>query len=84
MRTYKIARISGFSFVTDAAGTRIAAGAGTPSCLRCSGPVTILDAGVQILGATWTADNQIVFARLYSAGLYSVTPEHRLHDAAPR
>ena len=40
----KIARISDFSFVTGAAGTRIAAGAGTPSCLRCSGPVTILDA----------------------------------------
>ena len=40
----KIARINDFSFVTNAAGTRIAAGAGPPSCLSCSGPVTILDA----------------------------------------
>jgi hypothetical protein len=40
----KIARINDFSFATNAAGTRIAAGAGTPSCLSCSGPVTILDA----------------------------------------
>ena len=40
----KIARISDFSFVTDAAGTRIAAGAGDPSCLSCSGAVTVLDA----------------------------------------
>lgn len=43
-RPKKIARISDFSFVTDAAGTRIAAGAGSPSCLHCSGPVTIIDA----------------------------------------
>jgi Tol biopolymer transport system component len=40
----KIARIADFSFVTNTAGTRIAAGAGTPSCLSCSGPVTVLDA----------------------------------------
>ncbi len=40
----KIARINDFSFLTNAAGTRIAAGAGTPSCLSCSGPVTILNA----------------------------------------
>lgn len=40
----KTARINDFSFVTNAAGTRIAAGAGTPSCLSCSGPVTILNA----------------------------------------
>jgi Tol biopolymer transport system component len=40
----KIARVSDFSFVMDAARTRIAAGAGTPSCLSCSGPVTILNA----------------------------------------
>ena len=39
----EIARIDDFSFVTNAAGTRIAEGAGTPSCLSCSGPVTILD-----------------------------------------
>src|SRR5204862_3419390 len=37
------ARFDDFSFVTNPAGTRIA-GAGWPSCLRCSGPVTILDA----------------------------------------
>jgi Tol biopolymer transport system component len=37
----QIARINDFSFVMNAAGTRIAAGAGTPSCLSCSGPVTI-------------------------------------------
>jgi Tol biopolymer transport system component len=43
-RAKEIARIAGFSFATDAAGTRIAAGAGTPSCVRCAGPVTILDA----------------------------------------
>jgi hypothetical protein len=40
----KIAPVFDFSFVTDAAGNRIAAGAGSPSCLTCSGPVTILDA----------------------------------------
>src|SRR5207253_707950 len=40
----KIARINDFSFVTNPTGTRIAAGAGSPSCLTCSGPVTILDA----------------------------------------
>jgi Tol biopolymer transport system component len=40
----KIARISDFSFVTNAAGTRIAAGRGSPSCLSCAGPVTILNA----------------------------------------
>jgi Tol biopolymer transport system component len=39
----KIARFSDFSFVTDAAGTRIAGG-GWPSCLTCSGPVMIIDA----------------------------------------
>ena len=43
-RPKKIAGISDFSFVMDAAGTRIAAGVGTPSCLSCSGPVTILNA----------------------------------------
>ena len=40
----KIARISDLSFVTDKAGTRIAAGRGSPSCLSCAGPVTILNA----------------------------------------
>ena len=40
----RIARIDDLSFVTNPAGTRIAAGRGTPSCLTCSGPVTILDA----------------------------------------
>jgi Tol biopolymer transport system component len=39
----RIARFPDFSFVTDAAGTRIAGG-GWPSCLTCAGPVTILDA----------------------------------------
>ena len=43
-RPKAIARIGDFSFATDAAGTRIAAGAGSPSCLSCSGAVTILDA----------------------------------------
>jgi Tol biopolymer transport system component len=42
-RPRKIARINDFSFVANAAGTRIAGGAGTPSCLSCSGPVTVLD-----------------------------------------
>jgi dipeptidyl aminopeptidase/acylaminoacyl peptidase len=42
-RPQKIARINDFSFVTNPAGTRIAAGAGSPACLTCSGPVTILD-----------------------------------------
>jgi Tol biopolymer transport system component len=41
-RPTKIARITDFSFVTNAAGTRIAEGAGAPSCLSCSGPATIL------------------------------------------
>lgn len=36
--------INDFSFVTNPAGTRIAVGRGSPSCLSCSGPVTILDA----------------------------------------
>jgi Tol biopolymer transport system component len=40
----KIARINDFSFVTNPTGTRIAAGRGSPSCLTCSGPVTILNA----------------------------------------
>ena len=41
----KIARgINDFSFVTNPTGTRIAVGRGSPSCLSCSGPVTILDA----------------------------------------
>jgi dipeptidyl aminopeptidase/acylaminoacyl peptidase len=40
----KIARINDFSFVTNPTGTRIAVGRGLPSCLTCSGPVTILDA----------------------------------------
>jgi Tol biopolymer transport system component len=39
----RIARWHDFSFVTNPAGTRIAGG-GWPSCLQCSGPVTILDA----------------------------------------
>jgi Tol biopolymer transport system component len=38
----KLARTTDFSFVTNAAGTRIAFG--TPSCPRCAGPVTIIDA----------------------------------------
>jgi Tol biopolymer transport system component len=38
------ARINDFSFVTNPTGTRIAVGRGSPSCLSCSGPVTILDA----------------------------------------
>jgi hypothetical protein len=37
-----IVRWHDFSFVTNPAGTRIAGG-GWPSCLSCSGPVTILD-----------------------------------------
>ena len=36
--------INDFSFVTNPTGTRIAVGRGSPSCLSCSGPVTILDA----------------------------------------
>src|SRR2546423_11735606 len=41
----KIARgINDFSFVTNPTGTRIAVGRGSPSCLSCSGPVTILNA----------------------------------------
>ena len=36
--------INDFSFVTNPTGTRIAVGRGSPSCLTCSGPVTILDA----------------------------------------
>jgi hypothetical protein len=35
-----IARINDFSFVTDTAGTRLAAG--TPDCPQCAGPLTIL------------------------------------------
>jgi Tol biopolymer transport system component len=38
------ARIDDFSFVTNPTGARIAVGRGSPSCLSCSGPVTILDA----------------------------------------
>ncbi len=38
-------------------------------------PVTVLDVGALVLGAAWTLDNQIVFARLDSAGLFSVTSE---------
>ena len=40
----KVARIDDFSFVTNPTGTRIASGAGSSSCLTCSGPVRILDA----------------------------------------
>jgi Tol biopolymer transport system component len=41
----KIARgINDFTFATNPTGTRIAVGRGSPSCLTCSGPVTILDA----------------------------------------
>jgi Tol biopolymer transport system component len=41
----RIARgINDFSFVTNPTGARIAVGRGSPSCLTCSGPVTILDA----------------------------------------
>jgi Tol biopolymer transport system component len=36
--------INDFSFATNPAGTRIAVGRGSPACLSCSGPVTILDA----------------------------------------
>jgi Tol biopolymer transport system component len=44
-RPLKIAaRIDDFSFVTNPTGARIAVGRGSPSCLSCSGPVTILDA----------------------------------------
>lgn len=39
-----IARINAVSFVTNPAGTRIAAEKYRPSCLRCAGPVTIFDA----------------------------------------
>src|SRR5262249_19803417 len=42
-RPKQLARISDFSFVTNPSGTRIAVGSGSPSCLHCSGPVTILD-----------------------------------------
>jgi Tol biopolymer transport system component len=40
----KIARINAVSFITNIAGTRIAAEKYWPSCLSCAGPVTILDA----------------------------------------
>jgi len=40
----EIARINDVSFVTNPAGTRIAAEKYWPSCLSCAGPVTILDA----------------------------------------
>ena len=40
----KIARVNAVSFVTNPAGTRIAAEQFWPSCLTCAGPVTILDA----------------------------------------
>jgi hypothetical protein len=40
----RIARTGAVSFVTNPAGTRIAAETYFPSCLSCSGPVTILDA----------------------------------------
>src|SRR5438874_45240 len=43
-RPRHIARINDFSFVANPTGTRIAAGSGSPSCVHCSGPVTILDA----------------------------------------
>ena len=36
----KLARIPDFSFVTNATGTRLASG--TPDCLHCAGPLTIL------------------------------------------
>ena len=39
-----IARVNAVSFVTNLAGTRIAAEQFWPSCLTCAGPVTILDA----------------------------------------
>ena len=38
-------------------------------------PVTIAEIGSQLLGATWTADNHIVFARLDSTGLFRVTAD---------
>jgi Tol biopolymer transport system component len=40
----KVASINAVSFVTNAAGTRIAAEKYWPSCLSCAGPVTIVDA----------------------------------------
>jgi hypothetical protein len=38
----RFARVDTFSFVTDPAGDRLAAG-GNPSCTSCGGPVTVLD-----------------------------------------
>ncbi|MDP3773213.1 MAG: protein kinase, partial [Gemmatimonadales bacterium] len=38
-------------------------------------PVTIAEIGSQLLGATWTADNHIVFARVDSSGLFRVTAD---------
>jgi eukaryotic-like serine/threonine-protein kinase len=38
-------------------------------------PVTIVDVGTFVAGATWTGDHQIVYARLDSAGLYAVTAD---------
>jgi len=38
-------------------------------------PVTVLDVGALVVGAAWTADNRIVFARLDSAGLFAVTSD---------
>ena len=40
----RIAKANAVSFVTNPAGTRIAADKFYPGCLSCSGPVTILDA----------------------------------------
>src|SRR5262249_30665380 len=42
-RPKQLARISDFSFVTNPSGAPIPVGSGSPSCLHCSGPVTILD-----------------------------------------
>jgi hypothetical protein len=38
-------------------------------------PVTVADVGGLVIGATWTRDHRIVFARLDSAGLWAVTAE---------
>jgi Tol biopolymer transport system component len=59
----RIARINDFSFVTNPSGTRIAAGAGTPSCLSCSGPVTIL-----------AAESGALVSKVGGTKLYNVDP----------
>jgi len=51
-------------FVADGRLMKVPVAGGTP--------VTILETGTLVLGAAWTGDNQIVFGRLDSAGLFTV------------